>query len=1746
MEVATNKKKKKSSAKQKRITAKLTYRGGSAHVSAKRGRFAQRTKKRFPSSFKVSGFSFIVEVVNILCIPYLLASSVLLSFFGFLKKKLFFPHILSELFRKRKVHKSVRKKKKRVEEKKHQTKAKKSKKREAPSAYSPSHLQLSVQQTPSGSYQLHLPYPENHIVPLSKSTSVEVHSSHSSESHDDLSCCDRFTYFASKAFSSHYTGSTLFSDQGLLDNLSGPPHPHHSSAYFLSPCIHQRFEEPMSSTSCNRRPSAVAGAKPKAKEANSGDVDGLSQPTGGYRTLIHHGSKTKNAVSSRTSDPPMDQSTSPLLYSTINRSIGSRDGFHSAREPFSTAPSLNHPRSSSVDGTSFSPKLIASSRPHGRNRYGQTSTRNQQHYALSSSGTYRLQTFTRDSASGTGGRSPFVTPIKQMDRPSSARNVTERVQPSSVTSQRRKHPEVPHWRHPKVQTAWNTVDFTSSPDNPKLMLTATSVDLADTITVDDPPTIRRRTIYQSKTDSQFPEPLASFEFVNPSRILEEDIPKSARLGDEWLNHGALDLPSGKKDDNQPRRIPLTIISDLRDTEYDLPWARQKVSEAEQDLFDDAQSAVSSMNSSFSGSLRSQRSLIASPLAAPKLLEETIDEEPPFFYDLRHEEEAVSHFFNVGSLFFEETEPNKIVSSGEDSSRPPPLQRGERPSLVLPSPRPKLEVKKDSKSVEASSITPSAAPSSAGSARPIILTDLNGDVNHRKFVIKKLIARASFIAGEVNKDASGNPIWESTSSTFGVHQGSKTEPQGSRPLSPRAFFQRLNGSSISNFGTRSFSSLPKFAQGFQCRYLSIYDAFFLDRSRKKWLVDDAVLAKCLEFVGLMGYEHPQKWKDRMKCTYSIWSSSASIPSPLHEPETASSTQSLQGMDRGSFGKTSQYQLTHKPSCQPDRNRVGTLFLRYEEAMRWVLAKEFVIGAILLVCAFSPYSDPPSVGRRRSSLLRQSSGSFSCCTAPQEEKSAGEGCIPPQMHPIFWVAMYAVTAFPELGGFPVFSAMWEAQVRLVLMTSCPSRQRVIRVSEDGLEFSSDREGGNLARVERVVIQSPADPPNSARRSSVTAAAPSRTARPKAEPKTIYCLWLEPDLHSDKRIWFRFSISGAVEGESLHLKLMNAAPHLKLYQMNGMKPVWRDGGTQLHWTAAQEVHFKLVNGGSAGELSFTICPRTSTETIQVAFCAPYTYADLLCHLIHWHSLVRLNVGAKIRFEEHILGYSPEGRKQHVLLITSPNSDLARMPVGVPSKMCTPLQQSEVHIDVNANNLSTAVFSNEVRSPYSEFSSGKKVVLISGRVHPGEITASHALHGLVTYLLSNDPGANRLRSHFIFIIVPMLNPDGVSRGHSRMDQYGVNLNRSYNDPDPIQEPTIFHLKKLFEGLLSTYRERFCMYIDFHSHASQSTSFMFGNCLPKPVNHWSKVYPFLVELHTPKPLFEYSVCRFTKNHMSSKEGASRVLFGKSLIHSYTIELPHFTDRNMYTERLSDLTGKFHLEVGETSAAHIPSIAVSLEFLGQLPAGYRSGGIISSARRPPRKEEGSHRIVETSSRTPTKTVASHWVKGREATQAKPPASASVETSGRGKKLLVNNVSSETSARTKAPKKAAASSVSKKKEGEAAEISKSKPAVAEKSGTHSGMESSSTTKKNANQLQQIFIPSVLRQSAVVGVACLYALLDYCSLCYPEGGSNSHLSGAPPGVSLALQQFGGMSKVLEVVRPASTSTPGPVKKKKKKGK
>ena len=106
----------------------------------------------------------------------------------------------------------------------------------------------------------------------------------------------------------------------------------------------------------------------------------------------------------------------------------------------------------------------------------------------------------------------------------------------------------------------------------------------------------------------------------------------------------------------------------------------------------------------------------------------------------------------------------------------------------------------------------------------------------------------------------------------------------------------------------------------------------------------------------------------------------------------------------------------------------------------------------------------------------------------------------------------------------------------------------------------------------------------------------------------------------------------------------------------------------------------------------------------------------------------------------------------------------------------------------------------------------MISARVHPGESNASWMMKGVIDFLTGNSPEAKALRDHFVFKIIPILNPDGVINGNYRCSLAGCDLNRRWKTPNRHLHPTIYHTKKLIKDL---HAERGLLtYCDLHGHS--------------------------------------------------------------------------------------------------------------------------------------------------------------------------------------------------------------------------------------------------------------------------------------------------------------------------------------------
>ncbi|XP_032234013.2 cytosolic carboxypeptidase-like protein 5 isoform X2 [Nematostella vectensis] len=316
---------------------------------------------------------------------------------------------------------------------------------------------------------------------------------------------------------------------------------------------------------------------------------------------------------------------------------------------------------------------------------------------------------------------------------------------------------------------------------------------------------------------------------------------------------------------------------------------------------------------------------------------------------------------------------------------------------------------------------------------------------------------------------------------------------------------------------------------------------------------------------------------------------------------------------------------------------------------------------------------------------------------------------------------------------------------------------------LTFFSNFDSGNLAKVERVKH----DDESSDKEDNNSASFPV--------PDYEFNAWTWPDAVGTEyenlnRTWFYFGVKGGVPGRVLKINMMNLNRQGKLYNQ-GMSPFVKVVPGKGKWERIRDrPTFETVEGQF--RLSFTYrFPDQRNSVHYFAFCYPYSYAELQSRL---ESLDKTYSLCKQLTPE-----SPKTSIYYHCELLCKSLDELRVDLITLTSCKGMLNEREERLK--------SLFPDE-NTPRPHKFKGKKVFFLSARVHPGETPSSFVFEGFLDFLLrTDDPRAAALRDQYIFKMIPMLNPDGVKRGHYRTDPRGVNLNRVYLDPDPTLHPSIF-----------------------------------------------------------------------------------------------------------------------------------------------------------------------------------------------------------------------------------------------------------------------------------------------------------------------------------------------------------------------
>ncbi|XP_037059311.1 cytosolic carboxypeptidase 6 isoform X1 [Peromyscus leucopus] len=341
--------------------------------------------------------------------------------------------------------------------------------------------------------------------------------------------------------------------------------------------------------------------------------------------------------------------------------------------------------------------------------------------------------------------------------------------------------------------------------------------------------------------------------------------------------------------------------------------------------------------------------------------------------------------------------------------------------------------------------------------------------------------------------------------------------------------------------------------------------------------------------------------------------------------------------------------------------------------------------------------------------------------------------------------------------------------------------------------------------------------------------------------YDLFIRPDTCNPRfRVWFNFTVENVKESQRVIFNIVNFSKTKSLYR-DGMAPMVKST-SRPKWQRLPPknvYYYRCPDHRKNYVMSFAFCFDREDDIYQFAYCYPYTYTRFQHYL---DSLQKRNMDYFFREQ---LGQSVQQRQLDLLTITSPEN----------------LREG----------------------------TEKKVIFITGRVHPGETPSSFVCQGIIDFLVSQHPIARVLREHLVFKIAPMLNPDGVYLGNYRCSLMGFDLNRHWLDPSPWAHPTLHGVKQLIIKMYNDPKTSLEFYIDIHAHSTMMNGFMYGNIFEDEERFQRQsIFPKLLCQNAED--FSYTSTSFNRDAV--KAGTGRRFLGGLLDHTsycYTLEVSFYS-----------------------------------------------------------------------------------------------------------------------------------------------------------------------------------------------------------------------------------------------------------------
>ena len=344
---------------------------------------------------------------------------------------------------------------------------------------------------------------------------------------------------------------------------------------------------------------------------------------------------------------------------------------------------------------------------------------------------------------------------------------------------------------------------------------------------------------------------------------------------------------------------------------------------------------------------------------------------------------------------------------------------------------------------------------------------------------------------------------------------------------------------------------------------------------------------------------------------------------------------------------------------------------------------------------------------------------------------------------------------------------------------------------------------------------------------------------------------------------------------------------YMRQGMVPVYKSPSNDGLWRYLPTplLDKKQVNETDL-ELTFEYTFNALESKAEVVFCYtfPYSYSD--CQTFIKQLEDKYANHHDIYFHREQVTYSLEGRPMELLTITGLDKQIfdergtAEVEPLLPGLFPNhPKEQTKLSTLENRHLHRPFVWKN------------KRYIFLTARVHPGEPPANHMLQGLLKNLLDCDnPASKILLENFVYVIIPMLNPDGVYNGYSRTDAKGINWQMTYHlaNNNQKEHPGPYAVLEVAKSL--NRESKVALSIDLHSHSNKDGGFVFATWHPDFDSRVEiRVFTRLLDIYSF--VFDYESSEFGtqagwEDTDQSKMGIAKTELRKQagILHAYTLE----------------------------------------------------------------------------------------------------------------------------------------------------------------------------------------------------------------------------------------------------------------------